>query len=178
MGGGQVQSPGIVGRYPECYCGNWLRDHHCKREVQECSRGNILRSFPHGGWAVCCLTRSQYRWYDEEGRRYGIDAEYKPAGWCKWSNNQYQSTFSDLRSQIMGPNIFLANEARTYPVGFGICLTMLVLFGVIWPTIYYFILKRINQRRDQMSEDEVMAKYSEQQLADMGDNSPLFRYAL
>ncbi|KAK5126480.1 hypothetical protein LTR85_010716 [Meristemomyces frigidus] len=79
---------------------------------------------------------------------------------------------------IMGSNIFLADEAPTYPTGFGICLTMLVLFGVIWPTIYYFILRRINQKRDGISEEEVMAKYSEEELAEMGDESPLFRYAL
>ncbi|KAH8888007.1 MFS general substrate transporter [Thozetella sp. PMI_491] len=78
---------------------------------------------------------------------------------------------------IVGSNIFLSREAPTYPTGFGICLAMLVLFGVIWPTIYWLILKRINARRAAIPGHEILAKYTEQELADMGDLSPLFRYA-
>jgi hypothetical protein len=74
-------------------------------------------------------------------------------------------------------NIFLSHEAPTYPTGFGICLAMLVLFGVIWPTIYWVILKRINARRAAIPRHEIMEKYTEQELADMGDLSPIFRYA-
>ncbi|KAH8432771.1 uncharacterized protein LDX57_010397 [Aspergillus melleus] len=78
---------------------------------------------------------------------------------------------------IMGSNIFIANEAPQYPVGFGICLALLVVFGIIWPVIYYFILKRINAQRAAVPIDEIHAKYTEEQLADMGDESPMFRYA-
>jgi hypothetical protein len=78
----------------------------------------------------------------------------------------------------MGSNIFIASEAPTYPVGFGICLAMSVLFGVIWPIIYYPILRRINTARDMMSEEEILAKYGEHKLVEMGGESPLFRYAL
>ncbi|KAI8273479.1 hypothetical protein K4K60_010849 [Colletotrichum sp. SAR11_57] len=79
---------------------------------------------------------------------------------------------------IVGSNIFLPGEAPTYPTGFGICIGMLTAFGVIWPGIYYLILKRINSRRAALSTEEVMAKYTPEQLTDMGDESPLFRYAL
>lgn len=78
----------------------------------------------------------------------------------------------------MGSNIFLGGEAPTYNTGFGICLAMLVLFGMVWPAIYRIMLKRINDRRDAMSREEIMSTYTEEQLADMGDLSPLFRYAL
>ncbi|KAJ5715289.1 uncharacterized protein N7483_012470 [Penicillium malachiteum] len=79
---------------------------------------------------------------------------------------------------IVGSNIFITSEAPTYPVGFGIGLGMLVVFGVIWPVIYYCILKQTNARRASIPEQEVLARYTYQQLAAMGDESPLFRYAL
>lgn len=78
----------------------------------------------------------------------------------------------------MGSNIFLANESPTYNTGFGICLAMLVLFGIIWPVIYWVILKRINARRSAIPRDEIFAKYTEVELRQMGDLSPLFRYEL
>lgn len=78
----------------------------------------------------------------------------------------------------MGSNIFLAHEAPTYNLGFGLCLAMLVVFGVFWPAIYRIILKRINKQRDEMDRDEILRTNSEEELADMGDLSPLSRYAL
>ncbi|PLB54080.1 MFS general substrate transporter [Aspergillus steynii IBT 23096] len=78
---------------------------------------------------------------------------------------------------IMGSNIFIANEAPRYPVGFGICLALLVVFGILWPVVYYFILKGINARRAAIPIEEIQAKYTEEQLAEMGDESPMFRYA-
>ncbi|KAL4939076.1 hypothetical protein BDV06DRAFT_214572 [Aspergillus oleicola] len=78
----------------------------------------------------------------------------------------------------LGSNIFLANEAPTYPTGFGICLAMLVLFGVIWPGIYCVMLDRINKRRAAIPAEQVMTEHTLEELAEMGDESPLFRYAL
>jgi hypothetical protein len=54
---------------------------------------------------------------------------------------------------------------------------MLAVFGCSWPVIYYFILKRINAKRAAMDEGEIRAKYTEEELSEMGDLSPLFRYA-
>lgn len=54
---------------------------------------------------------------------------------------------------------------------------MLFVFGVVWPIIYYFILKRINAKRAAIPAEEVHAKYTDQELSEMGDRSPLFRYA-
>ena len=54
---------------------------------------------------------------------------------------------------------------------------MLVAFGIIWPIIYWVILRRINAKRAAMSPQEIAMKYTEQDLIDMGDLSPLFRYA-
>ncbi|KAH6662534.1 major facilitator superfamily domain-containing protein [Halenospora varia] len=85
-------------------------------------------------------------------------------------------SFSQLGG-IMGSNIFIATEAPTYNIGYGICLGMLVVFGVIWLVIYYFILKGINAKRAKLTKEEIFAKYSEEELAEMGDESPLFRYS-
>lgn len=54
---------------------------------------------------------------------------------------------------------------------------MLAVFGCIWPVIYYFILKRINSKRAAMDENEIRSRYTEEELSEMGDTSPLFRYA-
>ncbi|KAI0188257.1 major facilitator superfamily domain-containing protein [Astrocystis sublimbata] len=80
-------------------------------------------------------------------------------------------------SGILGSNIFLAREAPLYPTGFGICITLLVSFGIIWPGIYWGILKKINAQRAAMSRVDIAARYTEEELADMGDLSPLFRYS-
>lgn len=54
---------------------------------------------------------------------------------------------------------------------------MLIVFGVIWPVIYWVILKRTNAKRDAIPAEEIHAKYTDQELSDMGDRSPLFRYS-
>lgn len=76
----------------------------------------------------------------------------------------------------MGSNIYIANQSPYYPVGFGLSLGMLLAFGVIWPPVYMLFLKRINAKRAALSMEEIRAKYTDDQLAEMGDESPLFRY--
>ncbi|KAK2811947.1 hypothetical protein FQN50_001654 [Emmonsiellopsis sp. PD_5] len=85
-------------------------------------------------------------------------------------------SFSQLGG-IVGSNIYLESEAPIYNIGFGISLGMLTVFGIIWPVIYYFILKRINAKRAAIPLEEIYAKYTEEELSDMGDRSPLFRYS-
>jgi len=51
------------------------------------------------------------------------------------------------------------------------------LFGIVWPACYWVILKKINAKRARVAPEEVREKYSDEQLADMGDESPLFRYS-
>lgn len=84
--------------------------------------------------------------------------------------------FSQLGG-IMGSNIYIGAESPTYPVGFGISITMLGLFGIVWPVVYFFILKRINRCRARMPAEEIHENYTDGELADMGDESPLFRYS-
>ncbi|KAF6817753.1 MFS nicotinic acid transporter [Colletotrichum sojae] len=86
-------------------------------------------------------------------------------------------SFSQLGG-IVGSNIYIKAQSPTYPIGFGISLGMLAVFGVVWPAIYWVILKRINAKRAAIPVEEIHAKYTEQQLSDMGDLSPLFRPAV
>jgi MFS family permease len=78
---------------------------------------------------------------------------------------------------IVGSNIYISTQSPRYPIGFGISVTMLGLFGIVWPACYYIILKGINRKRARMSVEEVREKYSEDELTEMGDESPLFRYS-
>lgn len=82
---------------------------------------------------------------------------------------------------IAGSNIFLAAQAPRYPTGFGtglgICVTAIVMAFIL--RVAY---RRENEKRDRFMEGktdaEIRAMYTEQELLDMGDKSPFFRYTL
>ncbi|KEF58777.1 uncharacterized protein A1O9_03620 [Exophiala aquamarina CBS 119918] len=82
---------------------------------------------------------------------------------------------------ICGSNIYLARQAPKYPVGFGVGLTTCVL-GIIAAFILRWEYKRQNNLRDETiareGADAVRARYTEQELLDLGDRSPFFRYTL
>lgn len=110
-------------------------------------------------------------------RAVGIAAmvSFSQLGGVGFLNSKHKIPINHL--QIVGSNIYISSQAPTYPVGFGISMGMLAVFGCIWPVIYYFILKRINAKRAAMDENEIRARYTEEELSEMGDMSPLFRYA-
>lgn len=73
--------------------------------------------------------------------------------------------------------MYLDSEKPTYYTGFGLSLA----FGATGFIISFLIelaFKWSNTRKARMSEDEVRAKYTDEQLLDMGDKSPLFKYVL
>lgn len=82
---------------------------------------------------------------------------------------------------ICGSNIFLSKQAPKYPVGFGVCLGVLVC-SITATVVMRHFLKRENQRRDEFmagrSPEEVTAQYTEEELLNLGDRSPFFRYTL
>lgn len=82
---------------------------------------------------------------------------------------------------ICGSNIYLARQAPKYPVGFGVCLTCCVL-GIIAAFILRREYSRQNKLRDALIAQEgaeaIKARYTEQELLDLGDKSPFFRYTL
>jgi hypothetical protein len=83
---------------------------------------------------------------------------------------------------IAGSNVFIARQAPVYHLGFGASFAF-TAFAIIVACLLRVAYGRENKRRDRLIEelggDEgVRTRYSEQELLDMGDRSPFFRYAL
>jgi hypothetical protein len=82
---------------------------------------------------------------------------------------------------ICGSNIYIASQAPKYRTGFGVCLAISVC-AIIAAIVLRFAIQRENSRRlrylDEHGEDEIRSRYSEQELLDMGDRSPFFKYTL
>lgn len=77
----------------------------------------------------------------------------------------------------VGSNIYLAKQAPDYWLGFGMSMAILILAATAAAT-FRILLQRINAQRDAMNQNEIRAKYTEDELWEMGDQSPLFRYSL
>lgn len=86
-------------------------------------------------------------------------------------------SLGNLGGGLIGSNIFLDRLKPHYYVGYGFCFAiMLTASGVA--LVLRVIFARLNRQREQLSEEEIRAKYTEGELLDMGDKSPFFRYAL
>lgn len=100
---------------------------------------------------------------------------------CRYSANSLTSFICSIHiacgsaGGILGSNIFFSHEAPRYYTGYGICIAVNVLAQLV-AIFLYFYLRAVNKKRDAMSEQEIYAKYTPEQLADMGNDSPLFRY--
>jgi hypothetical protein len=77
----------------------------------------------------------------------------------------------------VGTNIFIEDQAPQYWLGYGISLGIVVM-GAVSAQVLRIYLQRENKKRDAIPLEEIHAKYTEAQLEDMGDASPLFRYTL
>jgi hypothetical protein len=82
---------------------------------------------------------------------------------------------------IAGSNIFLASQAPRYPAGYGTGLAICII-AVGAALVLRFAYDRENKRRDELvagkSDDEIRSMYTDQELLDLGDRSPFFRYTL
>lgn len=82
---------------------------------------------------------------------------------------------------IAGSNIYIASQAPKYPTGFGVGLGMSIA-AIIMAHVLRQACDRENKARRKMLDEEgeqaVRARYSEQELLDMGDKSPFFIYTL
>lgn len=76
---------------------------------------------------------------------------------------------------ICGSNIYLTREAPIYSTGFGVSLGVVIVCGIFTGTLTYITMRRINAKRDAMNQEELREKYTEQELTDLGDQSPFFR---
>ena len=78
---------------------------------------------------------------------------------------------------IAGSNIFLSREVPHYWTGYGFILGIDCV-GLLVCIFLRYTFKRINAKRDLLSEAEISARYSERELLELGDQSPYFRYTL
>lgn len=74
-------------------------------------------------------------------------------------------------------NIFLDKEAPGYGTGYGTALGFICL-GLLTAGVLEVCLKAANKRTQQLPEDEVTREFSDEQLDELGDKSPLFVYML
>lgn len=77
----------------------------------------------------------------------------------------------------VGSNIFLADEAPHYWLGYGFALGI-VTAAICMTFVLRAAFNKINRDRDRVPEAKVRARYTELELLDMGDKSPLYRYTL
>jgi hypothetical protein len=73
---------------------------------------------------------------------------------------------------IVASNVFITNQNPRYKVGYGTSLAMLLMCGLAC-TVFYLGLKAENRRRDRGERDY---RFTEEQLDNMGDDHPDFRY--
>jgi MFS family permease len=78
---------------------------------------------------------------------------------------------------LVGTNIFLDREAPRYQTGYGTALGFICL-GMVAAVSLELYLKRGNQQKAKKPEHEVLEQYTTQELDEMGDRSPLFKYVL
>ncbi|KAM3075811.1 hypothetical protein ACMFMG_007938 [Clarireedia jacksonii] len=78
---------------------------------------------------------------------------------------------------IVASNIFITNQAPLYPVGYGTSLAMLLLCGCMCIT-FFLGLKRENKLRDAGGRDHRYMGEEKEELGNMGDDHPGFRFVL
>lgn len=76
-----------------------------------------------------------------------------------------------------GSFVFINEEAPRYETGYGSVLGFATA-GVAAALTLEFLYWSHNKSKASVTEEEAVAKYGEEQLALIGDKSPLFKYAL
>ncbi|KAG7712884.1 hypothetical protein KL950_000755 [Ogataea haglerorum] len=77
----------------------------------------------------------------------------------------------------IGSNIYIDSQAPYYPLGFGFYVGCTVLGAMIPCMCNYFYLRSQNRKRDALCQEEV-DKFSLEELAELGDIAPTYRYVL
>jgi MFS family permease len=78
---------------------------------------------------------------------------------------------------IIGSYIYQTQEAPRYPTGYGTSLAFAAA-GIVACLTLEFCLWRANKTKARMTASEIEERYSQDQLRDMGEKSPLFKYTL
>lgn len=86
--------------------------------------------------------------------------------------------FGSVGGGSIGSNIYLSSEAPTYPLGFGFSVGATVLGAMLPATLHWWLLRRENRKRTLLDAQTIESMYTPIELADMGEDSPLFRFTL
>ncbi|PGH06807.1 hypothetical protein AJ79_06449 [Helicocarpus griseus UAMH5409] len=82
---------------------------------------------------------------------------------------------------IAGSNIFFEADAPKYVTGFSVCLATCAS-GIVMAYVLRVTYSRINRERDALiaekGEEAVRAAYTEEEMLDLGDRSPFYRYTV
>ena len=78
---------------------------------------------------------------------------------------------------LIGSFIYKQDEAPQYVTGYGNSFAFAAA-GIVACLVLEFALFRLNRSKERFSEDEVRERYTDSELEEMGDRSPLFRYTL
>jgi hypothetical protein len=82
---------------------------------------------------------------------------------------------------IAGSNVYLAREAPKYQTGFSVCLAISILACVMAFILRYAFAKANRKKEAYLAEkgaDAIRAEYTDQEMYDLGDLSPFFKYTL
>ena len=74
----------------------------------------------------------------------------------------------------IGSNIFIEQQKPRYWLGYGFCLGICAA-AIACVTLLKFSWAWENKKRDAVDEAEVRSRYTEQELLQLGDKSPLYR---
>lgn len=86
--------------------------------------------------------------------------------------------FGSVGGGSIGSNIYLAEQAPVYPLGFAFSVGATVLGAMISATIHWWLMKRDNQKKDDMNINQILAEKSPKELNSIEEYSPLYRYTL
>ncbi|KAK4118765.1 MFS general substrate transporter [Parathielavia appendiculata] len=78
---------------------------------------------------------------------------------------------------IVGSYMYLDSEKPKFPTGFGLSLAFGAT-GLLCAFLLELSYKWGNAKKGRLTEDQVRAKYTEDELHKLGDKSPLFKYTL
>ncbi|KAK5175408.1 uncharacterized protein LTR77_000547 [Saxophila tyrrhenica] len=78
---------------------------------------------------------------------------------------------------IMGSYMFFDSDAPAYNTGFGLSMAFAIT-GLTCAVVAELAYKRANSKKARVSEEEVRAQYTNDQLVAMGEKNPLFRFTL
>jgi hypothetical protein len=69
------------------------------------------------------------------------------------------------------------NQGPRYIEGHAITLSMVGYAGLVY-SFFWWYFRRQNRLRDEGAEDHVMGDKSEEEVMEMGDKSPRYRYTI